>query len=274
MALGNTSTRIIVSIVAIPLIIAACLYGEIPFLIFTLFIGLAAFGEFSKMVKNINARVNIILGYLAVAVIILNSYFNFTDINTILIGSSVLILLAELFRNKDSAIINIGTTLLGVLYFGILASTILLLREHFSRENILYAEGGYLIISILVSIWVCDSAAFFLGSAFGKHKLFPRVSPNKSWEGAIAGFVFAIIAMIVAKFYFIDFLTIFDAIVIGVIVGTIGQMGDLVESLIKRDAGVKDSSALIPGHGGIFDRFDSLLLTAPAVYLYLHLFVK
>ena len=273
MALGNTSTRIIVSVIAIPLIIAACLYGEIPFLIFTLFIGLAAFGEFSKMVQNKSARVNIVLGYLSVAAIILNSYFKFSDVNTILIGSAILILLTELFRNKDSAIINIGTTLLGVLYFGILASTILLLREHFSRDDILYAEGGYLIISILVSIWVCDSAAFFLGSAFGKHKLFPRVSPNKSWEGAIAGFVFAIIAMIVAKFYFIDFLTLLDAITIGIIVGTIGQMGDLVESLIKRDAGVKDSSALIPGHGGIFDRFDSLLLTAPAVYLYLHFFV-
>ncbi len=273
MAFGNTSTRIIVSVIAIPLIIAACIYGEIPFLIFTLFIGLAAFGEFSKLVENKSARVNVVLGYISIAIIILNSYFNFTDINVILIGSSIFILLTELFRNKDSAIINVGTTLLGVLYFGILASTILLLREHFSREDILYAEGGYLIISILVSIWVCDSAAFFLGSAFGKHKLFPRVSPNKSWEGAIAGFVFAIIAMIVAKFYFIDFFTLLDAIAIGIIVGTIGQMGDLVESLIKRDAGVKDSSALIPGHGGIFDRFDSLLLTAPAVYLYLHFFV-
>ena len=273
MALGNTSIRIIVSLIAIPLIITACFYGGIPFLIFTLFIGLAAFGEFSKLVQNKNASVNIGLGYLSVAVIILNSYFKFTDVKTILIGSTVLIFLTELFRNKDSAIINIGTTLLGVVYFGVVASTILLIREFFGGSEMLYTEGGYLIISILISIWVCDSAAFFLGSAFGKHKLFPRVSPNKSWEGAIAGFVFAIISMMAAKFYFIDFLSLQDAIVIGFIVGTVGQMGDLVESLIKRDAGVKDSSAIIPGHGGIFDRFDSLLLAAPVVYLYLHFFV-
>jgi phosphatidate cytidylyltransferase len=273
MTLGNTSIRIIVSLIAIPLIIAACFYGGIPFLIFTLFIGLVAFWEFSKLVQNKKANVNIVLGYLSVAVIILNSYFKLIDVNTILIGSTVLIFLTELFRKKDSAIINIGTTLLGVIYFGVLTSTILLLREFFSSSEMLYAEGGYLIVSILVSIWVCDSAAFFLGSAFGKHKLFPRVSPNKSWEGAIAGFIFSIISMLVAKFYFIDFLSLQDAIVIGIIVGTVGQMGDLVESLIKRDAGVKDSSAIIPGHGGIFDRFDSLLLTAPVVYLYLHFFV-
>ena len=122
----------------------------------------------------------------------------------------------------------------------------------------------------MASIWICDSAACFLGTAFGKHKLFPRVSPNKSWEGAVAGFIFAIVAMIAAKAVVLDELNLTDAVVIGFIIGTIGQIGDLVESLIKRDAGVKDSSQLIPGHGGIFDRFDSLLFTSPAVYIYLY----
>jgi phosphatidate cytidylyltransferase len=145
-----------------------------------------------------------------------------------------------------------------------------LIREIFSQSELLYSEGGYLIISIMIAIWVCDSAAFFIGSAFGKHKLFPRVSPNKSWEGAVAGFVFAIVSMIAAKAIFLDILTLTDSIIIGTIVGTVGQIGDLVESLVKRDAGVKDSSAIIPGHGGIFDRFDSLLFTAPVVYIYLH----
>ncbi|MCB0751334.1 MAG: phosphatidate cytidylyltransferase, partial [Ignavibacteriae bacterium] len=165
-------------------------------------------------------------------------------------------------------------TFLGILYIGLFSSTILMIREFFADSEMLYPEGGYLIISIMVSIWVCDSAAFFLGSAFGKHKLFPRVSPNKSWEGAIAGFIFAIITMIAAKATVLDILTLTDVIIIGTIVGVIGQIGDLVESLIKRDAGVKDSSALIPGHGGIFDRFDSLFLTAPAVYCYLHFFIR
>jgi phosphatidate cytidylyltransferase len=111
-----------------------------------------------------------------------------------------------------------------------------------------------------------------LGTAFGKHKLFPRVSPKKSWEGAISGFVFAILTMIAARAIILDFFSLWDVIIIGIIVGTIGQMGDLVESLMKRDAGVKDSSSIIPGHGGIFDRFDSLLLSAPFIYLYLFYF--
>ena len=124
----------------------------------------------------------------------------------------------------------------------------------------------------MFSIWACDTAAYFIGSAIGKHKLFPRVSPNKSWEGSIAGFIFAVAAFYVSKILMLDFINLTDAIILGVIVGTVGQLGDLIESLLKRDAEVKDSSSLIPGHGGVFDRFDSLLLTAPIVYIYMTLF--
>jgi phosphatidate cytidylyltransferase len=152
---------------------------------------------------------------------------------------------------------------------GIFGSTLVGIREFYPDINGLYNNGGYLIISILATIWICDSAAFFGGTALGKHKLFPRVSPKKSWEGAIFGFVFAILAMILAKNIVLDFITLKDAIVIGFIIGTLGQIGDLTESLLKRDAGVKDSSNLIPGHGGIFDRFDSLLFSSPIIYLYL-----
>ena len=274
MALGNTAVRIIVSIIAIPIIVAACIYGGIPFMIFVLGIALISFWEFTQLAKNKNVSANYILGALTIFIIVINVYFKFAEFSALLIVSSIIILIYELFRNRNSAILNLGGTFLGILYIGLFSSTILIIREFFADSEMLYPEGGYLIISIMVSIWVCDSAAFFLGSAFGKHKLFPRVSPNKSWEGAIAGFIFAIITMIAAKATVLDILTLTDVIIIGTIVGVIGQIGDLVESLIKRDAGVKDSSALIPGHGGIFDRFDSLFLTAPAVYCYLHFFIR
>jgi phosphatidate cytidylyltransferase len=107
------------------------------------------------------------------------------------------------------------------------------------------------------------------GFVTARHKLFPRVSPNKSWEGAVAGFVAAVGAALGAKYLVLEYLTPGAAVVIGALVGVFGQLGDLIESLLKRDAGVKDSSHLIPGHGGVFDRFDSLLLVAPLVYLYL-----
>jgi len=143
-----------------------------------------------------------------------------------------------------------------------------MIREIYS-ETLHYNNGGLLIISVFITLWVTDSAAYFLGSAFGKHKLFPRVSPNKSWEGAIAGFVFAMIAMVVLQTFLLTFLQLSDAIVLGIIVGLFGQIGDLIESLLKRDAGVKDSSNIIPGHGGIFDRFDSLIFSSPFIFIYI-----
>jgi phosphatidate cytidylyltransferase len=174
-----------------------------------------------------------------------------------------------LFRNKGSAIINIGTTLLGIFYIGLFAAALLGLREFYPHIGNLYIRGGYIIISVFASIWICDSAAYYGGTALGRHKLFPRVSPKKSWEGAIFGFVFAVLTLVLAKIILLDFLSWNTVIAIGIITGVFGQIGDLVESLIKRDAGVKDSSGIIPGHGGVLDRFDSILYTAPVILLYL-----
>lgn len=269
MSQNNTGTRIIVSIVAIPFIGLASYFGGLLFLIFVLGIATISFYEFSKMVSHKDTNPNTIVGLVIVSLFVLNMYFKWIDFFTLVTILSLLLLIIELFRNKNSAILNLGVTYLGVFYIGLFSASLLEIRELYKFSYQLYEQGGFLILSLFVTIWICDSAAFFLGTAFGKHKLFPRVSPKKSWEGAIAGFVFAVLTMITANFLVLDFLSLTDSIVIGAIVGTIGQMGDLVESLIKRDANVKDSSALIPGHGGVFDRFDSLLFTAPFVYMYL-----
>jgi len=267
--LSNLSSRVIVGLIGIPLLIVLSLVGKIPFLILVLVIGLVSYFEFTRMMRNKHSYTNKLIGYLSVAVIIVNEYKPVIDYHILLISITVLLLLFELFRNKDSAVSNIGSTLLGIFYIGILSAAIIDLREFYRDSVFTYPQGGYLIISILASIWVCDSAAYFIGSAYGKHKLFPRVSPNKSWEGAVAGFVFSVACMIAAHEFILDFMELKDVIIIGFIVGIFGQIGDLIESLIKRDAHVKDSSSIIPGHGGILDRFDSLLFTAPVVYLYL-----
>ncbi len=266
MSISNTATRIIVSVIAIPAIVLACYFGEYYFFAFVIGIGIISYYEFWLFVKNKDINTNLIVGIISVGMIITNSYKSFIDYYPLLITILLLLTFIELFRNKNSAIINLGTSLLGILYFGFFASALLSIRELYQVD---YTQGGLLIISLFASIWICDSAAFFGGTALGKHKLFPRVSPNKSWEGAIFGLLFAVIAMVISKVIFLNFLSWFDVITIGLIVGIIGQIGDLIESLFKRDAGVKDSSALIPGHGGIFDRFDSLLYTAPAVLLYI-----
>ena len=266
---GNLPTRVIVAVVGIPVILIASLVGKIPFLGLALIIGLVSFFEFSKMMHNKHIYTNKLIGYFAVAAIIINGYKFFIDYYQLFLIVIISLTLIELFRNRESAVSNIGSTLLGIFYIGLLASTIVGIREFYNDSVFTYSQGGYLIISILASIWICDSAAYFIGSAYGKHKILPRVSPNKSWEGTVSGFIFSIAAMIAAHEFILDFMELKDVIVIGIIAGSFGQIGDFIESQFKRDAHVKDSSSILPGHGGIFDRFDSLLYTAPVVYLYL-----
>jgi len=270
MKLGNTFTRILVALISIPGLLAICYFGEIYFLIFTMTIALGSYYEFALMAKIKDSYASRTVGFSAIAAIVLNNYYGFIEEASLFIIIILALSIVELFRNKESAIFNIGVSLFGILYLGLFSSSLLSLREYYQDEN--YIMGGYLIVSIFLTIWACDSAAFFVGTAIGKHKLFPRVSPNKSWEGAIAGFVFSILVMILAKIILLDVLSMTDAVVIGIIVGVFGQAGDLIESLIKRDAGVKDSSSIIPGHGGIFDRFDSIFFSAPVIFLYITLF--
>lgn len=268
--MSNSILRVLVAAAAIPVILAAAYFGGYYFLFFVLGIALISYYEFSQMVKSKEIFTNITFGIISVASLIFNTYFNVYNNFAILLLIVIMLSLIELFRNKNSAILNLGVTLLGILYIGLFSSTIISLREYYVIPAENYSQGGYLIISILASIWICDSAAYYVGSAFGKHKLFLRVSPHKSWEGAIAGFVFAVFTLIAAKIMILNFLSWNSAIGIGMIIGILGQIGDLIESLFKRDAGVKDSSAFVPGHGGVFDRFDSLIFSSPVILLLLN----
>ncbi len=203
------------------------------------------------------------------------------------------VMLRELFRGGGSPLLNIGATLTGALYISVFFGCLIGIRELFVPEDFpmfrnfqltgvsvpdevastVYRWGGMTVLTVFGSIWVCDSAAYFVGRAFGRHKLFERVSPNKTWEGAFAGFTGAVLAFVAGKTLFLPYLSLAEAVLCGVLVGTFGQMGDLVESLLKRDAGVKDSSGLIPGHGGVLDRFDSLLFVSPVLFFYLDFIV-
>jgi len=124
-------------------------------------------------------------------------------------------------------------------------------------------------ISILSIIWVNDSFAFLIGKNFGKHKLFPSVSPKKTIEGFFGGLVFSLLAALFISKFNLDF-SMLNWLIIAVLVSSLGTTGDLVESKFKRQAGLKDSGNIMPGHGGILDRLDSLLFAAPFVYLYIN----
>jgi len=203
------------------------------------------------------------------------------------------ILMAELFRGKPNGLANAAVTVFGPVYVSLFSGTLLGIRELFGVEHFpifrvfavsaaapppevlgtLDRWGAATVITIFAAIWLCDSAAYFAGRAFGRHKLFERVSPKKTVEGAVAGFVAAVAVFIAARALVLPYLSPGEAIVCGLIVGLLGQAGDLVESLFKRDAGVKDSSQIIPGHGGVLDRFDSLIFVSPILYLYLDFIV-
>jgi phosphatidate cytidylyltransferase len=200
-----------------------------------------------------------------------------------------LLFMVELFRGKGSPFLNISATVFGTMYVSIFFGALIGVRElfvpsdfplyiHFNVTGVsvsdevaatVYRWGGLTVLVVFISIWMCDSAAYFTGRSFGRHKLFERVSPNKTWEGAIAGFAASVATFMVGRHLALPYLTMPQAIVCGSIIGLFGQVGDLVESLLKRDAGVKDSSNLIPGHGGVLDRFDSLMFVSPLLFLYL-----
>jgi len=283
--------RVIVAIIGIPLAIAIIYAGQWYLAVVLMVLSILAMREFYDISEKKHSYPNKIMGYIVGVLLIANfQYFSlFQSIFfaiTIIITFTLMALIFELWRNKPNSILNIAMTLAGVLYIPVLLSTLLFIRhfydivefiqsENFSfimaPRNILATrvEGAWLLVSILVSIWICDSAAYFIGKAIGKRKLFERISPKKTWEGAMAGLVFAIISFWGASELMLRDFPFVSAIVIGLIVGIVGQLGDLCESQIKRDAGVKDSSDLLPGHGGILDRLDSILFVMPTVFIYL-----
>ncbi len=168
------------------------------------------------------------------------------------------VFMTELFRNSNTPLLNIACTLIIPFYVALPFSFL-----HF----LVFKTGVYdygLLLGFFLLIWANDSGAYLVGVNFGKHKLFPRISPNKSWEGAIGGFVFTlIVAFVLSRFD--KGLMVFHWLIIGVIVAIMGTFGDLVESMLKRSVNVKDSGSLLPGHGGVLDRFDAVIFAAPLV---------
>lgn len=261
--------RVLVAIFGAPLIIYLILKGGLPFVILVLFINLIAQFEFYKLTEHKGMLPLKILGLIGTVFITFSFYkYGIEKLWIILIILFYLTLLIELFRNKASATLNIASTTWGIFYPAVFFGFMILLRELPKELGVDYALGGKWIILMLITIWICDTAAYFIGKAIGKHKLFPRVSPNKTVEGAVAGAVFSFITAYIFHLTYINSLSLFHCLAIALIVATFGQVGDLIESVFKRDAGEKDSSNLLPGHGGMLDRFDAPLFVAPLVYLY------
>jgi len=270
----NLGSRVIVAIFGAPLIILLILKGGIPFVILVLIINLVAQFEFYKLNETKKMLPLKIVGSIGtIAITILFYKFGIEKIWIIIFPLFYFALLIELFRNKASSTLNLASTVWGLFYPAAFFGFMILIRELPNELGSEYQLGGRWLLLMLIIIWICDTAAYFIGKTIGKHKLFFRVSPNKTVEGAVAGLIFSFITAYIFHLTYIKDLTLSQCMVIAFIAGTMGQIGDLIESLFKRDAGVKDSSNLLPGHGGMLDRFDAPLFVAPLVYFYLKLIV-
>ena len=222
---------------------------------------LLAAAEYFDGVRRVGYKPAAGLGLLAVAGLVGGAYARGEAALPLILGITLLFTFLWYLTGviKESPTVNIAVTMLGVVWIGVLGSYAALLLRMPERHGMAYLLGAVLVTAAY------DTGAYLGGSAFGRHKLSPTISPNKSWEGLAAGTAAAVVmgAFIVS---FISPWSVVDAIVLGLIVSIIAPLGDLGESMVKRDLGLKDMGRILPGHGGVLDRFDAMLLVFPATY--------
>lgn len=185
------------------------------------------------------------------------------------LGMLLYLMITELYLKKENPLANWAYTMLSQLYVALPFALLNVLAFHNSPETSSVTYNPILPLSIFVFIWLSDTGAYCVGSLIGKHRLFERISPKKSWEGSIGGAVFSIASSFVFARFF-PFMDMWQWAGLAVVVVVFGTWGDLTESLMKRQLGIKDSGTILPGHGGMLDRFDSALMAIPAAVFYLY----
>lgn len=294
MALGNLAQRFLVAVVAVPILLGI-LYVQRPEPTWALIFiaSLIAMHEFFAMTLPAeDRRAAVVLGGIACLA------FYWLDPNTAsyyalhhpsivptklldaarsassaiaLVFAVVVPMLYYLFRFGDMKTVAARTTstVMGIVYAGFLTTFLAKLKV---VELLFDANGhGYLVLVVLLVAWLADTGGYFAGRFLGKAKLYEAVSPKKTWAGAWGGLAGSFLGVAILKLFFAKYLEWYDVALLAIPGGMLGQMGDLAESLIKRSTGVKDSGALLPGHGGILDRIDAVLFIAPYVFIYLPL---
>ncbi|MSN24535.1 MAG: phosphatidate cytidylyltransferase [Geobacter sp.] len=255
--------RLITALILLPIVILIIVKGG-AFLFAALLAVFACIGvnEFYSMAmpeRILESR----LASMFSAVLVLSPFAVGSHLVLTAIGS-LFLLFAILFlfriRNLSNAASEVSYAVLAFLYIPFLLMHLVLLRQT--------SYGVQWLLVIMLIVMTNDSAAYYTGSAFGKTKLYPLVSPKKSVEGSLGGLLGSICGTLIAKFTFFPQLTFVDVFVTALVIGALGQVGDLFESLLKRSFGVKDSGTIFPGHGGVLDRLDSILFAAPVTFYY------
>ncbi|KRL26991.1 phosphatidate cytidylyltransferase [Limosilactobacillus frumenti DSM 13145] len=254
-------TRIITAIIALAIFIPLIVYGQWPLTIAALALGVVAIAEILIMKKMFLISFEAVVSYLGVMLLILpDQWLDWLPSATTRWSAFyflvLLLLLHTVIRRQRFTFDDAGVLTLGMLYVG-LGFHYFIAARAINFETLLYG---------MLVVWITDSGAYLIGRKLGKNKLAPKISPNKTWEGSIGGTVSATIIMAI-YLYFIPvgghYVTM---VILTLLLSVVGQFGDLIESSLKRFYGVKDSGKILPGHGGILDRFDSMLLVMPVMH--------
>lgn len=271
----NFITRAITGILFVAIIIGGILYNPLSFgFVFTL-IGILTVWEFTHLINNVgNIRINRVILSLGSAYLFLAFMAYCIDAadSRVFIPYLIIILylmISELYLKKENPIVNWAYSMLSQCYIALPFALLNVLAFHTNPETGGVEYNPILPLSVFIFIWLNDTGAYCFGMLFGKHRLFERISPKKSWEGSIGGGVVAMAAAL-GLYYYFPFMSIYAWVGLALVVVLFGTWGDLSESLLKRQLGVKDSGTILPGHGGFLDRFDSALLAIPATVIYLY----
>ena len=272
-------TRILTAAIALPILIASIvLPSYIPGTVW-LFVAIAAFGlaaglfEFYSLSKKLELKADASIAYLGATalfvVFLLDAPATAPDLLMMVLAAFVIaVLISQTFRfQKDFSkmLTGVGVTILGVLYIAFLGGFLVATRVGFENHPHLSTHLlGYFFLVLMGS----DSGAYFAGKALGKHKLIPKISPGKTWEGLIGGLIAAAAFAALATFWFFPELPYQFSIPLAVVMAGVGVLGDLAESAMKRGSNTKDAASILPGHGGLLDRLDSLLFNAPILYYF------
>ena len=276
--MNNFIARTITGILFVATIVVCFLNPTAMIFLFALVTGLTVW-EFTGLVNDragvsVNRFISTVAGvYFFLAMAGTTSGFTSSTVFIPYLITIVYLFIAELYAKQEDPIHDWAYTMMSQMYVVLPFSLLNMLAFRAAPEGIMYVYT--LPLSVFVFLWVNDTGAYCCGSLFGKHKLFPRISPGKSWEGSIGGgiFVLAAAALVWYLTYIYDMnprgMGMLECMGLGLVVAVFGTWGDLVESLFKRTLGIKDSGNILPGHGGMLDRFDSSLLAIPAAVVYL-----
>jgi phosphatidate cytidylyltransferase len=269
--------RILTAAVALPILLYTIWSSSpYPFIALAIIAALIALSEFYSLAEGVGAAPAGLPGYLCAIAIAACFAMNRTAWIAALFVVLVLVLLAlRLLKPSQlsTSLVAVSTALFGVAYVALLSGCLIGVRAGAGLGHYAYASSqSKLLTTFFAMVIFTDTGAYYTGRSIGRHKLAPAISPGKTIEGSAGGFIAAVAAGPVSRLLFFPELPLADSLLLGAVIGIVSQVGDLAESMLKRSAGVKDSGTLLPGHGGMLDRIDSILFCAPIVYYYYRYF--